>query len=453
MSVFGFATVQLPRGTYNPGDQVDGHILLYVTQPVPGSQMVWLQVSGRENTHLVQQLINHEDYMEGDVKMRKTITKIKQHFSNNYIVNHKFPIHLFNQQFLFPGQYSFPFSLKLPSSLPSSFDIHFERHGRACHGLVEYKMAVLVEKAGGGAAPAIFGDQIFKVNQAFVFDQGASKREVFAEINTCCCCSQGSSRITSYFEKNTYVPKETAYMITEVDNSKSKVPIKSITGSLEKRVKLQAGPYEDFVHKTVNSINIGGIFAGQSLTGQHARRIELLLKDTDQHPLVPTCGGTLIDNSYYLDNTIHLDVGCCTSPDRLTCRLNVVIRNPDDYAFSWSNQPSMWSPTMHQAYTAQFLSDYAGTLGKDYHHDEEVVDVRTEVIYRPPPPPPVDHFERHDLNTSMGVPPPPHPDNFSDPPPPHPDNFSGMPPPPENHDSPIMPDFPTDDTPVMPSPP
>jgi hypothetical protein len=306
---------------------------------------------------------------------------------------------------------------------------------------------VLVEGAGGGPT-ALSWEQPILLNQPFVADSGASKKELVSNVVTCCCFSQGTSKITSYFEKNTYVPGETAYMISEVDNSESKVNIRSIAGSVEKRVKLAAGPYEDFIHKTVNSISIGGIMAGQSLLGGNAKRIEVVLQDTDRSSLVPTCGGTIVENAYYLENTIHLDVGCCTSPDHLSCRLNVIIRNADEYTFSWRDQPSTWMPTLHQVYSAQFLQEYAGPLGSKYHSTEEIIDIKTEILYQPPAHSPAafPHNDHHHINTSLTA--------DSPPPPYKPHDEPGFPSeagfPSETH-QPVMPAFPSDDTPFMPA--
>lgn len=39
------------------------------------------------------------------------------------------------------------------------------------------------------------------------------------DVKICCCFSKGESKIKSYFEYNSYMPGETANIITEVDNS------------------------------------------------------------------------------------------------------------------------------------------------------------------------------------------------------------------------------------------
>jgi hypothetical protein len=44
----------------------------------------------------------------------------------------------------------------------------------------------------------------------------------------CCCCYRGKCTIKSYFETNTYIPGETAVVLTEVDNSEGERNIKSM---------------------------------------------------------------------------------------------------------------------------------------------------------------------------------------------------------------------------------
>ena len=53
------------------------------------------------------------------------------------------------------------------------------------------------------------------------------------EIKTMCCISQGVSSLKTSFEKNIYIPTETAKAILTVDNSKCSVGIKEITFAIE----------------------------------------------------------------------------------------------------------------------------------------------------------------------------------------------------------------------------
>lgn len=53
-----------------------------------------------------------------------------------------------------------------------------------------------------------------------------------------CCLDRGDSSIKCYFENNSYLPGETANVVTEIDNSACDLGIKSIQGELVKILRL-----------------------------------------------------------------------------------------------------------------------------------------------------------------------------------------------------------------------
>jgi len=56
--------------------------------------------------------------------------------------NHCFPLHTFNNfNYFAMGQYQFPFSFKLDSSLPGSFNKSWKVDGLDNHAITEYKIS------------------------------------------------------------------------------------------------------------------------------------------------------------------------------------------------------------------------------------------------------------------------------------------------------------------------
>jgi len=57
-----------------------------------------------------------------------------------------------------------------------------------------------------------------------------------SKINTCCCISQGTSCLSTDFEKNIYLPNEVAKAIMKCDNILCKADTKKITFAVQQKI-------------------------------------------------------------------------------------------------------------------------------------------------------------------------------------------------------------------------
>ena len=338
-ATMGSIFVRLDKGEYAPGDQVSGVINLNLFS-IFNQGVIYLTAAGVEQVKLVE----IETTGTGD---NRTETK-KHHRDRNFFFNNRFPVHHFHSGFLAAGQYSFPFSFVLPTGLPSTFSYKFHKDGEECFAITSYEISASLENATG---TTMNHSLPLSVNQQQAFSNQAHRMEMNQDVTHCCCFGKGRAKITSYFEKNEYIPGETAFLITEADNSNSTAAINHIKGEFRQVIRLKAGFYEHTVSNSLCELSASGIPAGQQKIGPSAIRLEVPLINAKHRPsntndsniVQPTSRGKLITNEYYLVNTLEMDACICCG-DHPNCKLQLNIRNPSFNYNPWTSQPDSWSP-------------------------------------------------------------------------------------------------------------
>jgi hypothetical protein len=350
----GSMYVRLDKGEYVPGEQVSGVINLNLFA-VFNQGVIYLTAAGVEQVKLVEII---KTGAGTDAKEEK-----KWHNDRNFFFNNRFPVHHFQGGFLAAGQYSFPFSFVLPTGLPSSFSYKFTKDHEACFAMTSYEISATL---GSAAGPALSFSLPLSVNQPQIFSNPSQRMEMNQEVTHCCCVAKGRAKITSYFEKNEYVPGETAFLITEADNMHSQAAINHIKGEFRQVVRLKAGAFEHSVSNSLCELKTPGIQPGEQRIGPNAIRLEVPLinknpnqwdKNQSKNNVVqPTSRGKLINNEYYLVNTLEMDACICCG-EHPNCKLQLNIRNPSLVYNPWAGQPEGWSPQVFNPVAFQVSPD------------------------------------------------------------------------------------------------
>lgn len=355
VSAFGTIFIQFDKGSYSPREQVNGTIFLNVFQNYPGAREVSVLIRGFEDTRLIERKTRTTTHRVGKTTTTRTHTYYVTHQDYNAFFNHQFVIYRFSTDFIPAGQYTFPFSFALPAGLPSTFNHTFHRYG-ANHAKVNYTVGARVGAFMQLGAP-ISCTQNFVLNQELIASTGNVRKEICKEVKSCCCCSKGDSKIVSYFEKNDYCPGETAFMITEVDNSKCKADILELKGTFKQLLRINARSYSTTLPFDHQTLVMQGIKQGETLLGEQAKRFSLQLKSTNGEYLQPTCRGKLVSNEYHLVNSLKMDA-CICCDIHPTCSLVLNLRNPDQQTTRWEAMPSNWNPQQMSAYNAVFTTEF-----------------------------------------------------------------------------------------------
>ena|SRR3990167_1713590 len=341
ISKFGSMFIQLSQGSFSPGQQVNGVINLNLIQQIPGANQIYLVLAGMEMVSLNE----HQPYF--DLKGRNTKSKdinIK-HGEEHTVCNYRFPVYTFTSDFMPQGMYSFPFSFILDANLPSSFSLQFSNppisrmEWAQCSASVEYNLMAFIDDNNPNTPPIRYV-QKFNVNQADVANLGVHKCSIRKDHNSCACFGQGSTVLTSHFEKNEYCPGETAHMLTEIDNSASNEIVQAVTTIFSQKYTFKAGTYTHIFTVNHQESTTRGIEAGGKLPTQ---RLEVKLVGKKDVLITPTCRGKLVKNEYFLLNRARVDPSCnCDSP-YAEATMFVTIRNPDMEYQKWV-QPQNWQP-------------------------------------------------------------------------------------------------------------
>lgn len=357
MAVSGFGTIfiQLDKGSYSPGEQVNGTVFLNMTQNFSGGQEVVVSISGMEDTKLIERKTRTEWYTDSQGRRQsRTHTYYVHHQDYNSFFNHCFPIHKFNTPYVPAGQYTFPISFTLQGGIPSTFNYDFYKHG-PCHGKVNY---VLQAYVGQGNSKTIHSQQAFTVNQELIISSGMLKKQLEKDVTSCCCIGKGKTKIVTYFEKNDYVPGEIAYMVTEVDNSNCKADISEVRGIFSQTMRITARGYSETIMLNHQTVTLKGIKAKECILGEKAERLQVPLRTNSGSMVQPTCRGRLVVNEYMLCNKLKIDAVMCCDKNP-ACEIVINVRNQDMHYEKWSQMPSNWDPQVMSAYNAQFTSEYS----------------------------------------------------------------------------------------------
>jgi hypothetical protein len=284
-------------------------------------------------------------------------------------------------QKLNPGQYTFPFTFRLPVGLPGTFrqgsweekgatggggmsikgdgrgyqalgDQHHHHH----HENIFYKGEVIYSLEAEADAREFMGDvkhrQYLTIYPTLQKEIKSLRESKTANVNFCCCINKGSATMTVHANKNCYVPGETAQIICEAKNDSS-VDFTAIRVRLKRRLTLRAHGHNHSSTITVVESRFEGIKANTDSTGEKARQVPIQLVDMKGgSQLVPETMGRLVECKYWVE--VEYDIPYC--PDiQIVLPLTIYAPQP---APGWAiaAPPSFWNPDPRNVMQPQVLS-------------------------------------------------------------------------------------------------
>jgi hypothetical protein len=246
MSSYGWLYVQTDKGSYFPGEMVQGILHVNLVKQFPGSHVV-LKLKGKEYAYY-----SYKTYT-GKSSYTHKLTGIEP------LVHYEFPLHDSKGPDLQPCQMSIPFAFKLPSVLPGSF--YLSQHD--LFAAISYHLEALIRQ------PATPNRLKYK-SRIFIREPPKAiatmiPREINQKLTTCCCCNSGSVAMKVVFEKNSYMPGEECKATINLDLSKTKEEVKSIVFTVRQFVEIRPERKSFKEQYTVNSKTINGPKKGEKL--------------------------------------------------------------------------------------------------------------------------------------------------------------------------------------------
>lgn len=288
------------------GQVVQGMVYLVVTQPTPAHDLV-IYFKGKEKTKWSIRR-----------KERSLLTGRDEYVTYSYsghqdIVKQRFVIFVFTASVLQPGQYSFPFSVQTPAGLPNTFS--YKPHYNAILdpgptvATIAYK---LVAKVEGGEANVKKSSIHLNLTRPVTEVSAAVSGSTNARISTWCCLSKGSVKVSADFDKNMFVPGDTATISIDVNNEESQLAGTELHATLTRVVRLRdQNGRQHVITNSVNKVSLREAIApGKGLMSSTKRTLQLAIPRDETMESAGTVAGRLIECEYFLSGEVEMD-GCC----------------------------------------------------------------------------------------------------------------------------------------------
>ena len=356
MSQYGSFFVVLDRSVYSPGDQVCGTVFLDCLLDFPTSQIT-LKLEGKEKIKFwkSRQVYSHTD-RDGNTHYR---TEWYPVYDSHRCFNYEFPVGAFNGPFIQRGQYQIPFTFNLPNHIPSTFHYKWHRNGD-CYAKIHYEAKAKMESLHG--KDLLKHKLMFTVNAAQTHAAMTKRVDIDKEVVSWCCCNQGKFKMTAYFEKDSYMPGESAYLVLEAENN-SKVKCKTINGNFIQDINIHGWGGGSGDKRNLRTVKIPGMEPGEAWVGGNAKRIEIALTGTtikqgeDAGTNNTTVHGKLIQCNYYISAQTEMEA-CICCDEHPTSKIYIDLYNPVPPPTAAFQPPPQWQPQVFDTYVAQLQPQF-----------------------------------------------------------------------------------------------
>ncbi|KAK7116127.1 hypothetical protein V1264_001866 [Littorina saxatilis] len=190
-----------PTGVYEPGQVVQGSILLNLTKQLE-FRGIRAKFKGKAKV----------EWEEGGGDNRKTYYASEDYFGEEHLLHGKFPKDTSDKIALPPGEHFFPFRFQLPPDIPASYEANY--------GKVKYSVKAVVDKP---LAFDITEKRSFTVTRQLDLNQVSdAMREARTTEETtlcCCCCATGPLSGTILVPRKGCLVGETVKVFGEIENT------------------------------------------------------------------------------------------------------------------------------------------------------------------------------------------------------------------------------------------
>jgi hypothetical protein len=334
-----FLQTALPN--YVTGQVVQGNIYLNMLGQFQ-SQGIFLTLKGFESVWWTER--RSRQVQEGD-NFRTEYYNVqfgeRRQFFNSRMLVYNF------QGTIFPGQYTFPFQFQLPPNLPGNFCEALRRGEEMNYSAqVCYVLEAEADAQGWGRdityCQPLLVDEALRANIQPVSDQKVQS------VMYCCCLNKGDATMKVHFDKNCYVPGETAQIVCEADNRSSE-DFTAIRVKLMRRLTLRAEGQTWSDVDVLFEEKYPGVPANTNATGANARSVPIRLLDRRDGILEPQTSSALVRCEYWVD--VEFDIPMC--PD-IEIHLPITIYAPQPVHWGIPQQPAFWNGNVMPQAELQF---------------------------------------------------------------------------------------------------
>ena len=339
----GYLAVQVETHNIQAGDGIAGVVHFHLQSPIQ-AESLGLKFSGKEYCYW-------EESSSSTNSDGSTSTSTTSYIGKTSIVKQLFPIFLFQNSQVAAGDYSFPFQILTPTTLPGSFDYHIA----STKAHIKYQVSAYINSASAKVKKAKTEVGVTgHMTEAIVSLQESAS----AQISTWCCLRQGVVKLGAFINKSAYVPGEMCSLSVEVDNSNSLLDVTRLKATLFRTIRLTAtGGGGTIIKLPVNEGYVNQrIAVGHSVSGPTAIHMSLAVQDSKGSVQnATTLKGVNIECVYTVVVRAEMD-GCC-----MCCgQAPEIVREVTIYPMQLPGRempqaPAYWSPTVMPV--AQFSAE------------------------------------------------------------------------------------------------
>ncbi|KAL0221870.1 hypothetical protein RCL1_001724 [Eukaryota sp. TZLM3-RCL] len=299
------------KTSYVGGDTVTGTI--YLSSRGINATSVLLRVKGYESTNFSTKKTEWYDRPDGTRASREIII---DHSGSRTFFDDSLTIYQL-QGGLAPGNYTFPFSYTLPSSLPGVINVTGSKFGENYEAHIVYRLTATITVPGMffsnndmNAHQDLLVYERFDENQAPAHEQ-AERRVLF-----CCCIPKGRVYAEAYFEDRTFIPGERPVQVYLKFRNESTVNVRTFETKLMRHLTLRSHSGETTtITDEVAKESYSGVAAGQN--AERPVPLNLPIKT------LPSCESLYIQCKYTL--VVEAVIPFCPN---LSIRLPCAIKPP-----------------------------------------------------------------------------------------------------------------------------
>ena len=255
----------LHQETIIAGDRISGAANLIVSKNL-NDLIVVFKLTGKEVNSFTQSDARHEGKVQ--------------------ILNHRLILYNSHGHNVRAGNYSLPFLISTPSQIPGTFVSKSRKYQAKVVYFVKVEMLDQQNNLIGKHKLPLIIKQAINAERYSMINHNTNS------IKCCDCISKGESSVKAHLNKNAYLPGETVNLWVEVDNSRSRAALNSISIKLFQIIRVisnknVAKVIKKSIYSSKHAMNLG---AGERLLSENALNVEIPLefKKTD----LSICGST-----------------------------------------------------------------------------------------------------------------------------------------------------------------
>ena len=266
MEFFSDSRCQFPKGRiqlqtehpfYEPGNIVSGVIYMEIMEPIEASH-IEIEFKGGEKASFIRHYTEAVE-RNGETHFENREEKLKHKKKFLEYKNRVFDI---QGGVLNPGIYSVNFQTELPNDIPSSLAFKHKKSREEPKAKVKYYVKATLHTSH--KHDEMKYKQVLIIRERPVNMVVGDAQSETSNIKTWCCIDQGTSTMSSVFEKNVFLPTEMARGAVKVNNEHCQVRATQVSFYVEQVLTVRCGHHSHTYRHRLVEQRMDGPDAGQA---------------------------------------------------------------------------------------------------------------------------------------------------------------------------------------------